>query len=148
MLNKQVATFSAKYGWIPSSLLIALALAPFGIDAYKEDQIASGIKREAQQETARLHAGNESLEALSVVARERIERGCISPVLEGVPVMVRPGVRVRDGASGRPVAPGLVFCDQHGGTAISDETGHLVDFAPLNSAPPSTTQNEALENVH
>jgi len=141
-MNKELTVFCARYGWAVSAALMVFAAAPYVVASQAQRGAITSAKADARNETARLNAGNESLAALSEVAAARIKRGCVEPILEGEPVGVRPGLQIRDGVSGHPVAPGMVFCDRFGNTAVSDATGTLVDFAPLNGSTPLEPAHE------
>lgn len=133
-MNRALTVLFARWGFVLSGVLIAIAVAPYATEAQSQRQEIIATKSVARQEIARLQAADESLSELSEIAAARIERGCIPALVQGTEVMVRPGTLVRDGVTGRPVAPGIVFCDRFGNTAVSDETGTLIDFAPLNKS--------------
>lgn len=131
-MNRQFVLLSAQWGVFLGAALLTFSAAPYVVSTNQQRSNITAAKIEAKQETQRLEIQDEALMERSEVAAKRIERGCQRLLQNGEAVLIRPGVQARDGVSGLPVAPGLIFCDHLGNTAISDETGHLIDFAALN----------------
>lgn len=56
---------------------------------------------------------------------------CLTPMINGKPVILDPDVVIRDGVSGMPLAQGVPLCDSSGNTAVTDASGRPSDFAVL-----------------
>lgn len=145
MTDKTLTMAFARWGVLVGAGLIAIAAAPYVAETTEHRAKSTELKLEARRHTQQLQIQDEARAGLSEIARARIEDGCTQLILNGEPVLIRPGMRARDGVTGHPMAPNIVVCDYVGNTAVTDPTGHLTDFAALNAKSQKTEEQIDIE---
>jgi len=87
-------------------------------------------RSQSREMSAQLKQQEDARQELIARSQERIKNGCQSLILNGQSVLIRPGMRGRDGVTGHPLQAGLCVSDAMGATAITDAEGFLVDVLP------------------
>ena len=127
---RRAVVFWAQRGWIVAVFFLLMAIAP---SLLTEAQIQAQEQRSRSQSrgmSAQLKQQEDARQELITRSQERIKNGCQSLILNGQSVLIRPGMRGRDGVTGHPLQAGLCVSDAMGATAITDAEGYLVDVLP------------------
>jgi len=127
---RRAVVFWADWGWIAGVFFLLMAIAP---SLLTEAQIQAQEQRSRSQSremSAQLKQQEDARLELIARSQERIKNGCQALILNGQSVLIRPGMRGRDGVTGHPLQAGLCVSDAMGATAITDAEGFLVDVLP------------------
>lgn len=127
---RRAVVFWADWGWIAGVFFILMAIAPSLVTEVQVQATEQRSKAESRQLNARLQQQEQERVALIERSEERIKNGCQSLILNGQSVLIRPGMRGRDGVTGHPLQSGLCVSDAMGATAMTDAEGYLVDVLP------------------
>ena len=127
---KSAVVFWAQWGWIVGVFFLLMAIAPSLVTEAQVQAQEQRSKSESRELNARLQQQEQERMALIERSKERAKNGCQTLILNGQQVLIRAGMRARDGATGHPLQEGLCVMDYIGTTAVTDAEGYLVGVLP------------------
>ena len=127
---RRAVVFWAQWGWLAGTFFVLMAIAPSLVTESQIQAQEQRSKAQSRELNARLKQQESERQELITRSQERIENGCQKLILNGQEVLIRPGMRGRDGVTGHPLQAGLCVSDAMGATAITDAEGYLVDVLP------------------
>jgi hypothetical protein len=127
---KSAVVFWAQWGWIAGVFFLLMAIAPSLVTEAQVQAQEQRSNAESRELNARLQQQEQERVALIERSEERLKNGCQTLILNGQSVLIRPGMRGRDGVTGHPLQAGLCVSDAMGATAITDAEGYLTDVLP------------------
>jgi hypothetical protein len=120
----------AKYGWVAGAFFLIAGAAPYLVTEaqIQAQEVRSGSL--AKQRNSELEQAESQRVEKIELSRQRLANGCQTLVLNGQKVLIRSGMRGRDGVTGNPLGAGLCISDSMGTTAITDAEGYLTEILP------------------
>lgn len=146
-MDEQLYRLGSKWAGLVGGFVIAIAAAPYVTETTQSNTQARQSTQAFNQQKSEMTQREEQRDALAPIAQSRISAGCTPMLLNGERVLLRPGMRGRDGVTGLPMAPGINVCDHLGMTAVTDAEGYFVDFAALKNEPQTEENQPPMEGL-
>lgn len=127
---RRATVFWANWGWAFGLAILALAAAPAMVREAELQGRLGAQKADATALNKELKQAEEQRKELISRSKERLETGCQPLLLNGEQVLIRAGMRVRDGVTGHPMQAGHCVNDWLGTTGITDAQGYITDIVP------------------
>lgn len=127
---RRATVFWANWGWAVGLFVLALAAAPAMVREAELQGRLGAQKADATALNEELRQSEEQRKELIAHSKERLQNGCQPLILSGEQVLIRSGMRVRDGITGHPMQAGHCVNDWLGTTGITDAEGYITDIIP------------------